>query len=76
MHKSTNKPVIIGASLASAAVGSYLISKKMCRKKTHAKIRKNWKKAIMWSAFSGMINGVVKMFIKEGQQKLAVKKAK
>jgi len=78
MQKMVRNSAIVGISVLSTVLSGLLIKKKtkklMKAKKCPEKPKKNWKKAIVWSAFYGMINGVFKLFLKEGQRKFSHRK--
>lgn len=78
MQKMTRNSAIIGVTLLSTILSGLLVRKNRKNiwksRKCPEKARKNWKNAILWSAFTGMVNGVFKLFIKEGQRKLSHKK--
>ncbi len=40
------------------------------RKKQRSKILKRWKRAILWAAFYGALNGVFKFLLNESRKKL------
>ncbi len=44
------------------------------RRKKREKAFKRWKRAIMWAAFYGALNGVFKFLLSEGKKKLSFRK--
>lgn len=44
------------------------------RRKKREKAFKRWKRAIMWAAFYGALNGVFKFLLSEGKRKLSFRK--
>ncbi|NLL13036.1 MAG: hypothetical protein GX267_06515 [Fibrobacter sp.] len=44
------------------------------RRKKREKTFKRWKRAIMWAAFYGALNGVFKFLLSEGKRKLSFRK--
>lgn len=44
------------------------------RRKKRGKALKRWKRAIMWAALYGALNGVMKFLLSEGKKKLSFNK--
>lgn len=76
MHEEKCRPTVSQSLLKP--VFKMFRPKKMDRniwgRKKREKAFKKWKRAIMWAALYGALNGVLKFMLSEGKRKLSFKK--
>lgn len=76
MHQEKCEPAI-GHSLLNPVFRMFhskMMDKQSWRKKKRAKMMKKWKRALMWAAFYGAMNGVFKFLLSEGKKKMFFRK--
>jgi hypothetical protein len=76
MHEEKCRPTVSQSLLQP--VFKMIHPKKMNRnfwkRKKRSSAFKRWKRAIMWAAFYGALNGVFKFLLSEGKKKLSFRK--